>query len=114
MAGLRGGLHLCGKGAAVFVDELSAAVDSGMCNVYICNDYHAKKHCTPFVHVPGGSWVILFIEHQDYSSSSYSTVHSLDGSTILYLTSPLFIKRCILKLNCIGHSINIIYELILK
>ena len=26
----RDGLHLSGKGAAVFVDELSAAVDSGM------------------------------------------------------------------------------------
>ena len=27
---MRDGLHLCGKAAAVFVNELSAAVDSGM------------------------------------------------------------------------------------
>ena len=27
---MRDGLHLSGKGVAVFVDELSAAVDSGM------------------------------------------------------------------------------------
>ena len=27
---MRDGLHLSGKGAAVFADELSAAVDSGM------------------------------------------------------------------------------------
>ena len=30
---MRDGLHLSGKGAAVFADELSAAVDSGMCNI---------------------------------------------------------------------------------
>ena len=27
---MKDGLHLSGKGAAVFVDEISAAVDSGM------------------------------------------------------------------------------------
>ena len=31
----RDGLHLSGKGAAVFADELSAAVDSGMGNINI-------------------------------------------------------------------------------
>ena len=32
---MRGGLYLSGKGAAVFVDELSGAVDSGMGNMKI-------------------------------------------------------------------------------
>ena len=37
----------------------------------------------PFVHVTGALWVgVLFIEHQGYSSSSFMTVRSLDGSTI--------------------------------
>ena len=36
----------------------------------------------PFVHVTGALWVGVFIEHQGYSSSSYMTVRSLDGSTI--------------------------------
>ena len=30
---IRDGLHLSGKGAAVFADELSAAVDSGMVSI---------------------------------------------------------------------------------
>ena len=32
---MRDGLHLSGKGAAVFADELSAAVDSGMGSIKI-------------------------------------------------------------------------------
>ena len=32
---IRHGLHLSGKGAAVFADELSAAVDSGMGSIKI-------------------------------------------------------------------------------
>ena len=36
----RDGLHVSGKGAAVFVDELSAAVDSGMGS--ITNIYGSK------------------------------------------------------------------------
>ena len=32
---MRDGLHLSGKGAAVFLDELSAAVDNGMGSVKI-------------------------------------------------------------------------------
>ena len=36
------GLHLSGKGAAVFVDELSAAVDSGMGSI---TNIFASKHC---------------------------------------------------------------------
>ena len=30
---MRDGLHVSGKGAAVFADELTAAVDSGMCSI---------------------------------------------------------------------------------
>ena len=36
------GLHLSGKGAAVFADELSAAVDSGMGSI---KDIFGRKHC---------------------------------------------------------------------
>ena len=37
---MRCGLHLSGKGAAVFVDELSASVDSGsITNIF------GSKHC---------------------------------------------------------------------
>ena len=36
------GLHLCGRGAAVFVDEHPAVVDSGMGSI---NDIFASKHC---------------------------------------------------------------------
>ena len=32
---MRDGLHLGGKGPAVFADELSAAVDSGMGSIHI-------------------------------------------------------------------------------
>ena len=39
---MRDGLHLSGKGAAVFADELSAAVDSGMGG--ITNSF-GSKHC---------------------------------------------------------------------
>ena len=37
---MKNGLHLSGKGAAVFADELSAAVDSGMgtmTNIFVVN-----------------------------------------------------------------------------
>ena len=30
---MRDGLHLSGKGAAVIVDKLSAAIDTGMCSI---------------------------------------------------------------------------------
>ena len=41
---MRDGLHLTGKGAAVFADELSAAVDSGMGS--ITNIFGSiSKHC---------------------------------------------------------------------
>ena len=33
---MRDGLHLSGKGAAVFVDELPEAVESGMGSITIC------------------------------------------------------------------------------
>ena len=36
---MKDGLHLSGKGAAVFADELSAAVDSGMTIIF------GSKHC---------------------------------------------------------------------
>ena len=36
------GHHLCGKGAAVFADELSVAVDSGMGNI---NNIFGSKRC---------------------------------------------------------------------
>ena len=39
---MRDGLHLSGKGAAVFVDELSAAVDSGMGRI---KNIFGSKHC---------------------------------------------------------------------
>ena len=39
---MRDGLHLSGKGAAVFADELSAAVDSGMGNI---TNIFGSKHC---------------------------------------------------------------------
>ena len=39
---MKDGLHLSGKGAAVFADELSAAVDSGMCSI---TDIFGSKHC---------------------------------------------------------------------
>ena len=38
---MKDGLHLSGKGAAVFVGELSAAVDSGMGN--ITNIFGSKR-----------------------------------------------------------------------
>ena len=38
---MRDGLHLSGKGAAVFVDELSAAVDSGTGSI---NNIFGSKH----------------------------------------------------------------------
>ena len=38
---MKDGLHLSGKGAAVFADGL-AAVDSGMCNI---TDIFGSKHC---------------------------------------------------------------------
>ena len=38
---MKDGLHLSGKGAAVFVDELSAA-DSGMGSI---NNIFCNKHC---------------------------------------------------------------------
>ena len=39
---MRDGLHLSGKGAAVFTDELSAAVDSGMGSI---TNIFGSKHC---------------------------------------------------------------------
>ena len=39
---MKGGLHLSGKGAAVFADNLSAAVDSGM---YSITNIFGSKHC---------------------------------------------------------------------
>ena len=39
---MRDGLHLSGKGAAVFVDELSATVGSGMGNI---KTIFGSKHC---------------------------------------------------------------------
>ena len=39
---MRDGLHLSGKGAAVFADELSAAVESGMGSI---NNIFGSKHC---------------------------------------------------------------------
>ena len=36
------GLHLSGKGAAVFLEELSAVVDSGMGSI---NNIFGSKHC---------------------------------------------------------------------
>ena len=39
---MRDGLHLSGKGAAVFADELSAAVDSGMRSI---TNIFGNKHC---------------------------------------------------------------------
>ena len=39
---MRDGLHLSGKGAAVFADELSAAADSGMGS--ITNIFFCSKH----------------------------------------------------------------------
>ena len=38
----RDGLHLSGKGAAVFADEFSAAVDSGMGSI---RNIFGSKHC---------------------------------------------------------------------
>ena len=40
--GTRDGLHLSGKGAAVFADELSAAVDSGTGSI---TTIVGSKHC---------------------------------------------------------------------
>ena len=40
-------LHLNGTGAAVFVDELSAAFDSCMCSI---DDIFGSKHCLSLVH----------------------------------------------------------------
>ena len=37
-----GGLHLSGKGAAVFADVLTAAVDSGVGNI---TTIYGSKHC---------------------------------------------------------------------
>ena len=39
---MKDGLHLSGKGVAVFEDELSAAVDSGMCSITYT---FGSKHC---------------------------------------------------------------------
>ena len=39
---MRDGLHLSGKGAAVFAEELSAAVDSGMGSI---TNIFGSKHC---------------------------------------------------------------------
>ena len=39
---MKDGLHLSGKGAAVFADELSAAVDSGMGTMI---NMFGSKHC---------------------------------------------------------------------
>ena len=39
---MRDGLHLCGKGAAVFADELSAAIKSSMGSIKII---FGSKHC---------------------------------------------------------------------
>ena len=39
---MKDGLHLSGKGAAVFVNELSAAVDSGMGSI---TTIFGSKHC---------------------------------------------------------------------
>ena len=39
---MKDGLHLSGKGAAVFADELSAAVDSGMGTM---TNIFGGKHC---------------------------------------------------------------------
>ena len=39
---MRDGLHLSGEAAAVFDDELSAAVDSGMGSI---NNIFGSKHC---------------------------------------------------------------------
>ena len=39
---MKDGLHLSGKGAAVFADELSAAVDSGIDSI---TNIFCSKHC---------------------------------------------------------------------
>ena len=39
---MKDGLHLSGKGAAVFANELSAAVDSGMGRI---TNIFVSKHC---------------------------------------------------------------------
>ena len=39
---MRNRLYLSGKGAALFADEISAAVDSGMCS--ITNMFGSKKN----------------------------------------------------------------------
>ena len=39
---MKDGLHLSGKGAAVFADGLTAAVDSGMGNI---TNIYGSKHC---------------------------------------------------------------------
>ena len=39
---MKDGLHLSGKGAAVFADELSAAADSGMGSI---TNIVGSKHC---------------------------------------------------------------------
>ena len=39
---MRDKLHISGKGAAVFADELSAAVNSGMGNI---TNVFGSKHC---------------------------------------------------------------------
>ena len=39
---MKDGLHLSGKGAAVFAGELSAAVDSGMGSI---TNISGSKHC---------------------------------------------------------------------
>ena len=39
---MRDGLHLSGKGAAVFADELPAAVESGMESI---QNIFGSKHC---------------------------------------------------------------------
>ena len=39
---MKDGFHLSGKGAAVFADDLSAAVDSGMGSI---THIYGSKHC---------------------------------------------------------------------
>ena len=39
---MKDGFHLSGKGAAVFADDLSAAVDSGMGSI---TNIYGSKHC---------------------------------------------------------------------
>ena len=43
---MRDGFHLSGKGAAVFADELSAAVDRGMGSI---KSIFGSKHCFSFL-----------------------------------------------------------------